>query len=369
MKQFLLLVLAFTLATYSYSQLSYTSANHASGNYSQQMTSVTFGINPINFDTTGANITWDYSILGKDSWGNKKTTTPSASGYQAAYIAQCLASGGGFSCLTNWNSLTNLGMVDQDSLFALVVTLYDVMTMTNKTNSHLIGTVKGLKIKDTSGIIVPLVTEYSNHDTIFNFPLTYLDSGKSYGAWGYDLSPLGQNIQYKTTYNREYQVEGWGKLITPHATYNNTLKVKTTLDQIDSVSYFGTAYGLPRKTVEYTWYDAAFGLPVMKAEGYEGLGIAVINSVTYIDNVYVGTEERELVEFNLYPNPSSDIISITNSGTPRVDSYKILDIQGRFVQQNRFTNSISVSQLETGTYLIQLFSDNELVGIEKFVKE
>ena len=368
MKHLLLVILTF-IGLISFSQSTYTSANHAGGAYSQQMTNVTLGINGFNFDTTGANLTWNYTALGKDSWGNKSTVTAASSGYQAPFITQCLLSGGGLTCLVKWNGLTNMGILDLDSMNAVVVTLYDVMTMAKKTSGHLVGTVKGMRIKDSTGITVPIVAEYDNQDTILNFPLTYQDSGKSYGAWGYDLNAIGQNIQYKVTYDRKYTVEGWGKLITPHATYNNTLKVRTTLDQVDSVNFMGTKFGIPRVIVEYTWYDAAFGLPVMKAEGIEVLGITTINTVSYIDNVYVGTEEKELAQFNLFPNPSTDVITISSGDNTSIDSYKIMDIQGRFIQQNRFSKSISVAELETGTYLIQLFSDNKIVGVEKFVKE
>jgi len=365
----LLLSLLIAAGFNSYSQSTYTSANHAGGTYSQQMTTVNIGINAFNFDTTGANYTWNYSALGKNSWGNKSTITAAASGYQAPFITQCLLGGGGLTCLIKWNGLTNMGILDLDSMNAVVVTLYDVMTMVKKSTGHLVGTVKGMRIKDSTGLTVPIVAEYDDQDTILNFPLTYQDSGKSYGAWGYDLNAIGQNIQYKVTYDRKYTVEGWGKLITPHATYNNTLKVRTTLDQVDSLNFMGTKFGIPRLIVEYTWYDAAFGLPVMKAEGIEVLGISTINSVSYIDNVYVGTEENELAKFNLFPNPSTDNITIINNGNLRVDSYKIMDIQGRFVQQNRFSKTISIAELETGTYIIQLFSDNVIVGTEKFIKE
>lgn len=353
------------------SQITYTSSNHAGGTYSQQMTNVAVGLTLQNFDTTGANITWDYSALGKSSWGNKSTVTASNSGYQATFIAQCIATSGLngiITCPIQWNNLANMGIIDLDSMNALVVTLYDVTTLAKKTTAHLVGTIKGLKLKDSTGITIPLVSEYIDYDTILNFPLTYQDSGKSTGSWGYDLNTIGQNIKFKSSYNRNYTVEGWGTLITPHATYNNTLKVKTILDQIDSLNYLGTPFGIPRKIIEYTWYDAAFGLPVMKAEGQEVLGITTINSVSYIDNVYVGTNEIKMTDFSLFPNPTSNNITINNKENSKIDSYKILDLQGRFVQGNRFTRTISIGELESGTYIIQLISDKEIIGIEKFVK-
>ena len=45
-----------------------------------------------------------------------------------------------------------MGILDLDSMNAVVVTLYDVMTMAKKTNGHLVGTVKGLRIKTLNSL-------------------------------------------------------------------------------------------------------------------------------------------------------------------------------------------------------------------------
>mgnify|MGYP001949680983 FL=1 len=352
------------------SQLSYTSGYHASGSYSQPMTTVSAGIFAFDFDTTGANITWDYNLLGMDLSGRKYTVTPASSGYQAPFITQCILSGGGFTCLTKWNRLTNLGMVDLDSLNAVVFTLYDVMTMAKKSSSHLIGNIKGLKIKDTNGLTVPVVTEYANADTIFTFPFTYQDSGKSYAQWGLDLNSIGQNIQYKVTYDRNWVVEGWGKLITPYQTHHNVLKVKTTLNQVDSVIFMTTPFGIPRKIVEYTWYDANFGLPIMKAEGIESIGIVTITSVQYYDTRIVGlSEDSKESIFSVYPNPTSSILNIVNTNK-NVVAYRIVDIQGKIIITSKISNSINVDSYPSGIYMIQLLNEsNSVIDSQKFVKE
>lgn len=356
------------MACFSFGQLSYTQANHASGNYNQQMTLVTIGINSFDFDTTGANFTWDYSALGMDATGNSSSVTAASSGYQAAFITQCLLNGGGLTCLTRWNTLTNMGLVDLDSLDALIFTLYDVMTMARLGNNRLIGNVKGLKIKDSTNTTIPIVAEYSSPDTILTFPFTYQTTGQSFGSWGLDLNSLGQNIVYKITYDRDWTVEGWGTLITPFMTHNNVLKVKTTLDQVDSVNYLGTAFGIPRKIVEYTWYDATYGLPVMKAEGLEVLGTTSITTVRYYDQRFASLpEESENLKVDLYPNPATDFISIA-SKVP-ITNYQLLDAQGKVIATDSYHQHISVANLESGVYLIRLVSGNEVVGVKKFVKE
>ncbi len=368
MKRILTLALLF-IGTLSFSQLSYTASNHASGTYSHQMSAVTIGINAFNFDTTGANFTWDYNALGRDATSSLSSVTPANSGYQTAFVTQCILNGGGFTCLFKWNTLTNIGIVDLDSFPAVVVTLYDVMTMANLANNQLVGNVKGLKIKDTNNLIVPIVAEYYESDTIITFPFTYQDSGKSFGGWGVDLNSLGQNIVYKADYEREWKVEGWGTLITPYTTHSNVLKVKTTLDQIDSLNFMGTPFGIPRKIVEYTWYDAAFGLPVMKAEGIETLGLTTITTVRFYDLLFASVnEENRNIKFTVYPNPAQEFIqisSIENKST----SYQLIDMQGKVVGSSSFSSQISISELTSGVYFIQLLDENGVIGVEKFIKE
>jgi hypothetical protein len=335
------------------------------------MTTVTAGVPFFDFDTTGANMTWDYSAMGKDINGFKNTVTPSASGYQTAFITQCVLSGGGLGCLTKWNNLTDLGSVDLDSMNLVVLSLYNVTTLMTNGNNKLVGTIKGLKVKDTSGLTVPLVAEYTHKDTILQFPLTYLDSKQSNGEWGLDLSSIGQNISYKSAYQRNYTVEGWGKLITPFKTYNNVLKIKTVLNQVDSINYLGTSFGIPQKIIEYTWYDVNYKLPIMKAEGLEVVGITTINTVLYHDTVryFPGVSEINNLSslISLYPNPTKDKLTIQFAQDILITNYRILDITGKEISNNKFSISISVSNLEKGSYFIQFMNENKFVGIKKFI--
>ena len=72
---------AFFLSYTLSAQMSYTSTNYASGSYTIPMNTVTKGGTNYNFDTTGANITWNYSQLGMDVSGSKAAVSTASSGY------------------------------------------------------------------------------------------------------------------------------------------------------------------------------------------------------------------------------------------------------------------------------------------------
>ena len=172
------------------------------------------------------------------------------------------------------------------------------------------------------------------------------------------------------TYNRTYKVEGWGKLITPYFTHNSTLKVRTVLDQVDSVNFLGTKFGLPSVNVIYTWYDLNYGLPVMQADGIEVLGTVSITSVQYYDTRVVGVNENTSSTFSLYPNPVSDKLNITIDSKLNPKAYQIIDIQGKIIQTNIFSSTISTESLTSGIYFIQLISgDNSTINTRKFIVE
>ncbi|GAK91373.1 hypothetical protein JCM19297_872 [Nonlabens ulvanivorans] len=75
--------------------------------------------------------------------------------------------------------------------------------------------------------------------------------------------------------------------------------------------------------------------------------------------------------FSIYPNPASDTISIYG-GASQFDtiSYQLYSITGQLVQNGIYNNdSVDVSELNSGLYLLQLYNENKLVDILKLIKE
>jgi hypothetical protein len=79
--------------------------------------------------------------------------------------------------------------------------------------------------------------------------------------------------------------------------------------------------------------------------------------------------EKQLDEPYCYPNPAHDIIKLVNSDA--IESFKLIDITGKIIMwQTQITDDyITVSQLKSGTYFIQLSLTNGNTTVEKIIIE
>lgn len=72
--------------------------------------------------------------------------------------------------------------------------------------------------------------------------------------------------------------------------------------------------------------------------------------------------------FNLYPNPTSDVLNISSKNGLEMKEIKITDLSGRVVRTLNNVSTINVSDLSAGTYLIDI-TTNEGKASSKFVKK
>lgn len=72
--------------------------------------------------------------------------------------------------------------------------------------------------------------------------------------------------------------------------------------------------------------------------------------------------------FNLYPNPTSDVLNISSKNGLEMKEIKITDLSGRIVKTLNNATTINVSDLSAGTYLIDI-TTNEGKASSKFVKK
>jgi len=81
------------------------------------------------------------------------------------------------------------------------------------------------------------------------------------------------------------------------------------------------------------------------------------------------SSEKFFVEnFNLYPNPTSDILNIESKNGLEMINVQITDLTGRIVRSITNSSTINVSDLATGTYLIDI-STTEGKASSKFIKK
>lgn len=94
------------------------------------------------------------------------------------------------------------------------------------------------------------------------------------------------------------------------------------------------------------------------------------NSRTLQLNQSLGIEQSTIDsnEFILAPNPVENFLTVKSSTA--VSDYQIFDLVGRLVQTKKVTeNSIDVSHLKTGIYIITLLNDGKMLHQEKIIKK
>jgi hypothetical protein len=89
-----------------------------------------------------------------------------------------------------------------------------------------------------------------------------------------------------------------------------------------------------------------------------------------IEGSTLGVDENTLGGFTFYPNPSNDFIQFSHkSGTESIKSISIFDMMGRKIKSENITNnSISVQDLQSGTYVMIFENNSGNKYSSKFIK-
>ena len=131
-------------------------------------------------------------------------------------------------------------------------------------------------------------------------------------------------------------------------------------DWHESANY--TKFKLTSKTGFFTVDTLKFGEYVF-ANGHSNILTSIKN-----DN------QRQIVQLNLFPNPSSSLINVVieNFNPTSTSSIKIYDMQGKEVKcisTIYSENSISIKDLAPGQYILNLVDKSKKVANKTFVVE
>lgn len=84
----------------------------------------------------------------------------------------------------------------------------------------------------------------------------------------------------------------------------------------------------------------------------------------------VGLEVRQ-IQFELFPNPTSDILFVKSTGD-RISGIRVIDLNGKIVRQldgiNSTANQIDLNHLPAGTYLVQVVNNSGNGVSERIIK-
>ena len=305
----------------------------------------------LDFTSTGANYTWDYSSLVATSQYLKEfkpigfasflvfgTYGPiAASNYQASYF-----------------NPTNDLPLDQLSQF-LPVELSDLNQYSKRMSDSI--TSLGYSIA-VNGQGVPFKSD--TIETRYKLPLNYNDSHYSRGYTYIDLNPV-IDFKIKQYRQRTTLVDGWGTIITPKGTFP-VLRIRHDINEIDSVyqTFFGAGQWLgapPIQRVEYEWFTNSEDEWILKATETNG----TINLVEYQED-YFGLDasiDEFSMDVQLGPNPTSGAVEIQSNTL--LSSVEVMDAMGRQVFNLKgiqgFSLNLNLENLGQGVYRVVLRSN------------
>ena len=85
----------------------------------------------------------------------------------------------------------------------------------------------------------------------------------------------------------------------------------------------------------------------------------------------MGTEELEMIQTTVYPNPTTDKIAIKLMNNNKVDEYRIYATSGQQVTAGKNLRSdqqIDLGKLPAGLYILQIKVDDQLIT-HKIIKK
>ncbi len=126
---------------------------------------------------------------------------------------------------------------------------------------------------------------------------------------------------------------------------------------------------------DYVFSYSTNSIPVIWARG----GGAVMDLAyhgsnrgsTVLNPVVLGTEEQNLIQFAMYPNPVKNTLHVVLNSSISQATFEIYSVIGKKVAIGKLTNNfnkIDTSTLKSGMYLIKIITHDKSYGIKKFVK-
>lgn len=162
---------------------------------------------------------------------------------------------------------------------------------------------------------IPLASNYSDEDEIYQFPLEYNDSDVT--TFRFKFSIPGQtlfSVMQKGT--RTNVVDGWGSITTPYKTYSDVIRVRTFIDEIDSIQSSFGSIPFPRKQLIYKWLSADEKIPVLEISG-------TITGSTFTPNQIRFRDKYNGLGNPLKPSARFDIDK--TSGFANADTFNLTD--------------------------------------------
>jgi hypothetical protein len=338
-KIFTIICSCISLASLTKAQPTWTAANEAA-------VGLTFNYNYVDSSTavqgsSGANQTWNFAAVvpngqtHTDQWV-APASTPYAANFPGTNLVQQVIDTGGNTVYLYHNATSSM------------------------TDLHGMGF-------DAGG--TPYIMNYTNTEILRQYPATYNTTlfDTYAGLATLSFGPVTINFYRSGSYS--YIVDAYGTLITPAATYTNTLRIKNNQYFTDSIVYTGVIVPTAVNqyaTTSYFWGSTNAGNRLYQFYiGYDTVTTStathIFKSVSYFSSV-TGIEETppyETAAAATFPNPSNAYVSVTlNNSIKGTAELSVYDLKGALVKKitaaikaaNHFDWTFCVSDLPSGLY-------------------
>jgi len=148
------------------------------------------------------------------------------------------------------------------------------------------------------------------------------------------------------------------------------LEIRNESGDVTVVGYSAPLASLGLDGAAITVVASGFLDPTVNGEGPAfGLWVALASGGELIPlpTAYLGVNELSELEFNIYPNPTTDLITINVQNNEIINEIIITDMNGRVVLTSTFAKEISVAELENGQYFLNI-NTTEGISTRSFIK-
>uniref|UniRef100_UPI003F6A171D T9SS type A sorting domain-containing protein n=1 Tax=Polaribacter sp. TaxID=1920175 RepID=UPI003F6A171D len=207
------------------------------------------------------------------------------------------------------------------------------------------------EIDGTESTSSPVVTGSYTIDGVTAVGNANAEQEDVYGHWKSDATGANNNIVFRG-FKAGSNIEG-----IDTDTYNNGL----TFSNLDFVTTDDLATINDAKDA----VSAAFSATEAEILSAQAEGTGALESDFYTWTAYfvsgegtqstLSVEENSTTDFSIYPNPVNNILNV--SANAKVESLRLYNITGKLIKSNTNSNSINVSELSKGMYILEVISD------------
>ena len=217
----------------------------------------------------------------------------------------------------------------------------------------------------STGMVVKLETNATTAT------ITLTGNSNSYLGIGFGSAGMGNGSDgfiYNSQSSLDYTFAGVGSNPVADATQHWTVSSNTVASRIRTIVATRTLAG---GTEDYAIANAAANIPISYARG-TGLSLANHGTSrgysTLVMKASLSTEDFDQQKIKVYPNPVTDLLHFGENGTIKKVSF--YDITGRMVKTTltEGKNSIDVSTLKKGTYVVEYELTDGSTSYDKIIK-